>query len=195
VYLELNMNSVGEKIRLLAGLVFCIGIVGCSTMTSLKRTEYSAEKRLTNKPASTIFLCRPSSFFMGITSFGVTINQSAIGDLGSGEVMSITLPKPPSIYLSMLIPNQNPLVQLLAKPKEFGLRLNADEPINYVVFTVKSEDGPNDGISGAGSPFIKGSGPYEITGTFGMKLQAVSQQTFKKMCPTSEIQYFTHNQL
>jgi hypothetical protein len=129
---------------------------------------------------------------MFATSFGVKVNQSAIADLGSGEIMSITLPKTSEIYLTILVPDQNPVVQLLKKERELGMRLTGDLTVNYVIFTTSAGE---TSITGTGSPFIKNSGDYEISSSFELRLQEVTQVNFQKICRSKEMSYFTHKSL
>jgi hypothetical protein len=173
-------------------IISIIILTGCSTMTSLKRVDYVAEKKITTKPISVVYLCRPSSFHMFATSFGVTVNQSPIGDLGSGEIMAITLPKTSPIYLNILVPDQNPIGQLLKKEREFGIPLTGNLSANYVIFTTSAGE---TNITGTGSPFIKDSGDYQITSSFGLRLQEVSPANFQNICPSKQMSYFTHKSL
>lgn len=172
-------------------LVATFLMVGCSTMTSLKRVDYVAEKRGTSNPTSVVYLCRPMAFHMFATYYGVTINQSAIADIGIGEIMAISLPKSPSMYLAILIPDQNPIAQLLNKQKEFGLRLTHDLPANYVIFTTTAGDSSIDGLDN----MLKGKGGYEVSGSYNLKLQEVSKQNFEKICPSKDMSHFTHKSL
>lgn len=177
-----------KRLIVLSSVLFSIS---CSTYTSLKRVDYVTERKATSAPKSTVFLCRPSGFHMFATSFGVTINDSAVGDLGSGELMEISLPKSNLVTLTILIPDQNPITQLIGKQRKFSMRLTSNPDANYVIFSTTPIDTQIDGLGN----MTRGTGEYTASSTTSLVLQEVNPQVFARVCPIKNISYFSHKDL
>lgn len=108
-----------------------IGILflqGCTSMGS-KNTQFVYQKKSSDKPSTTINLCRTSNVMATFTQTGVVINGAPAFDLNNNERYSIDLPKgdqtfkfvlPSDKFFELKVPDTNKEVYMLFDIKMDG---------------------------------------------------------------------------
>lgn len=84
------MNKI--NFRLFCLVFACVIFSGCASTVGSKNTQFTSQPKLSNKPARSIVICRPSAFYHALNSMGVTVNSAPSFDLGSGERYLLATP-------------------------------------------------------------------------------------------------------
>jgi hypothetical protein len=152
-----------KNLYIVVVLIFALSVTGCSTM-SAKNTQFTHQKKDSNKPSMTVMLCRPSSIMATLSSVGIMINGEPAMDLGNNEKWSIELPNKPIQQFKFVLPND----------RFFNLQVPDSKNKTYIVFTITLDSF------------------YVVAVTHKWQAKIVSEEVFNSECKSPKIQDLKH---
>lgn len=108
-------------------------------MLALKNVDFIPSQCQIKEGKNTIMICRPSVFNNAFDSAGVTINNSPVTELGSGQFYSIEVITTSRLDLRITLPVTDLVANMWNPPTTFDLKLNPRIVTNIVLLTVNSE--------------------------------------------------------
>ena len=132
---EQSMNQTSSKLVLLV----LFAVTGCSSLVGSQNVDFVPGQSQVTAGKNTVVICRPSAFNNAFDSAGVTINNSPVTELGSGQIYSIDVVSTSRLDLQITLPVTDLVANMWKPPTTFNLKLNPRIPTNFVLLTVNSE--------------------------------------------------------
>ena len=132
-------SQMGAKLSICMIIGAALINVSCTSSVGSKNVDFISGQSQATGGKNTIVICRPSAINQAFDSAGLTINNSPVTEIGSGQLYSVDIVKTNRLELQFTLPVTDLIANMWKPPTTFNLRLNANVPTHFIVLSVGTE--------------------------------------------------------